>query len=191
MNSSVNTIIKPDLTCKFYCEKCDYGTSKKSNITNHNNSAKHKNNNDLNEFKQSLSINYTCGICNKEYKSRVGLWGHKKKCFILVQNQNNNNNSDIKLLIDLFKLQMNNPHNNDVILELMKQNKEFKELIIEQKNTPANNDELVAELLKQNNEFKELMLEQSKYMMELASKAGNNNNNKTFNLTFLDEMSTF
>ena len=52
----------------------------------------------------------------------------------------------------------------------------------------------MAELLKQNNEFKELMLEQSKYMleqnktmMELASKAGNNtinSNNKTFNLNF-------
>ena len=64
----------------------------------------------------------------------------------------------------------------------MKQNKELM-----QEKTSANNDELVAELLKQNNEFKELMLEQNKAMLELASKAGNsncNNNNKTFNLTF-------
>ena len=42
--------------------------------------------------------------------------------------------------------------------------------------------------VKQNNEFKELMLEQSKYMMEIANKAGNtintNCNNKIFNLNF-------
>jgi hypothetical protein len=56
---------------------------------------------------------------------------------------------------------------------------------------------LVIELLKQNQEFKTLILEQNKHMMELANKAGNNNNcnnnnnttnNNKFNLNvFLNE----
>jgi hypothetical protein len=56
---------------------------------------------------------------------------------------------------------------------------------------------LVIELLKQNQEFKTLILEQNKQMMELANKAGNNNNcnnnnnnttNNKFNLNvFLNE----
>jgi hypothetical protein len=46
---------------------------------------------------------------------------------------------------------------------------------------------LVLELLKQNQEFKDLIIEQNKQMMELANKAGNNtncNNNNTTNNKF-------
>ena len=108
-----------------------------------------------------------CNICKKLFNDRAGLWRHKKKC-----NVEKTENKALDVM--------------NLMFELMKQNKELM-----QKNTPtANNDELVAELLKQNNEFKELMLEQSKYMLEIASKAGNtncnnnNSNNKTFNLNF-------
>ena len=38
-------------------------------------------------------------------------------------------------------------------------------------------DNLIVELLKQNQDFKDLMIEQNKQMLELANKAGNNNNN--------------
>ena len=64
------------------------------------------------------------------------------------------------------------------------------------KNELANEEkqqQLVEYLLKENLEFKQLMIEQNKHMMELAQKAGNNNNNinsnnKTFNLqVFLNE----
>jgi len=54
-------------------------------------------------------------------------------------------------------------------------------------------DNLIIELLKQNQEFKDLMIEQNKQMMELANKAGNNTNcnnttNNKFNLNvFLNE----
>ena len=73
------------------------------------------------------------------------LCGHKKKCKVEKEDVLESN-----IMFEILKQN----------IELMKQNNEFKELMIEQKNTiiPANNDELVAELLKQNNEFKELML---------------------------------
>jgi hypothetical protein len=54
-------------------------------------------------------------------------------------------------------------------------------------------DNLIIELLKQNQEFKDLMIEQNKHMLELANKAGHNTNcnnttNNKFNLNvFLNE----
>ena len=49
-----------------------------------------------------------------------------------------------------------------------------------------NDKELIHFLMKENTEFKQLMIEQSKTMNELANKAGNNNttNNNQFNLNF-------
>jgi hypothetical protein len=49
------------------------------------------------------------------------------------------------------------------------------------KETVSSKDNLIIELLKQNQEFKDLMIEQNKHMMELAKNAGNNNNNTTTN----------
>ena len=190
---------KPIVSFKYYCKICDYGTVKKSNINNHNNSIKHIQSN----IKPMISLKYCCENCNKEYKDNSGLWRHKKKCnvkkkeTVVLETENKvlENNNVMNLMFAILK--QNNEfkeliiektptaNNDELVAELLKQNNEFKELIIEQKNTPtANNDELVSELIKQNNEFKELMLEQSKYMMELASKAGNTINNKTFNLNF-------
>jgi hypothetical protein len=72
------------LCSKFYCEHCDYGTSKKSSYENHCDSKRHKNNilatND-NEIKPKLcSKIYECENCEKIFKDRTGLWKHKKKC---------------------------------------------------------------------------------------------------------------
>jgi hypothetical protein len=49
------------------------------------------------------------------------------------------------------------------------------------KETVSSKDNLIIELLKQNQEFKDLMIEQNKHMMELAKNAGSNNNNTTTN----------
>jgi hypothetical protein len=51
------------------------------------------------------------------------------------------------------------------------------------KETVSSKDNLIVELLKQNQEFKDLMIEQNKHMMELAKNAGNNNNNTNCNNT--------
>ena len=72
------------LCSKYYCEFCDYGTSKKSSYENHCDSKRHKNNilatND-NEIKPKLcSKIYECQNCEKVFNDRAGLWRHKKKC---------------------------------------------------------------------------------------------------------------
>ena len=149
--------IMPKLCSKFYCEKCDYGTSKKSSFINHNSSAKHKNTSFGNvldplgnkNMPKLCSINYSCSFCYKEFKNRSGLWKHKQKC---------NTNFDT--------------------------NSESKE---------TETKELIQYLLKENSEFKQLMIEQNKQLIELAKNSGNHishttsnivNNNQSFNLQF-------
>ena len=149
------------LCSSFYCENCDYGTSKKSSFVNHIASAKHKRiTNELQmgqkEDKNMLDIieTFVCS-CGKQYQHRQGLWKHKKKC------NNNNNISDQK-----------ETEAKELIQYLMKENSEFKQLMIDQNKH---------------------MMEQNKNMLELAKNSGNHNshnttNNNSFNLNvFLNE----
>jgi len=108
---------------------------------------KHKNTDNLliftDEKTQKIPM-FTCE-CGNEYKHRQSLFNHKKKCVIIKTPTEESNN---------------------VILELLKQNQEFKELIIEQ----------------------------NKQIVDLAGKVGNtvnnttnnnsNNTNNNFNLQF-------
>ena len=60
---------------KFSCEKCGYSTDTKFCFENHKKSKTH-----IQKEKNEFVENYECKICNKKYKSRVGLWKHKKIC---------------------------------------------------------------------------------------------------------------
>ena len=106
----------------FYCKTCDYSTSRKCNFDDHNLSAKHKKTmkgNDLETFgsknqQKSAILNYSCENCNKEFKTRSGLWKHSKNC--ICENIKTENTVDKK---------------DELIDYLMKENKEIKELILE------------------------------------------------------------
>jgi hypothetical protein len=80
METNGNAILPAN---KFYCEFCNYGTNKKSSFDDHQISEKHKKNknitnpNIINETKQ-----FICDNCNKQLKSRSGLWKHNQKCVI-------------------------------------------------------------------------------------------------------------
>jgi hypothetical protein len=154
----------PKLCPKFYCQNCDYRTSKKSSYDNHLMSLKHAkslNGNKMeilgNAFMPKLCSNkFTCQKCNKEFKTSPGLWKHNKKC-------PNKNQEDLK---------------ND-IKEIAKNIKD--------------KDELIMFLIKENSEFKSIIMEQQNMMMKVLENGTNNvtntntncmNNNKTFNLQF-------
>ena len=74
---------------KFYCLCCDFTTSKKGNWERHLATQKHKKKmlpivtktlpKSVKSVKKVAKI-FVCEHCNKEYKSRKGLWGHKKRC---------------------------------------------------------------------------------------------------------------
>ena len=103
-----------------------------------------------NAFKQSLSKKYTCSICEKEFNDRAGIWRHKKKCKIGENDK-----------IDLNSLDMN------LVMQLLKQNDEFKSLMVDQNNK---------------------LIEAYKTNTSSISTGDINSHNKTFNLNvFLNE----
>ena len=77
------TIVKNTQTNnnKFFCEHCEYYTSKKSSFNKHLYSNKHTRISDMeNIAQQSCSDKLTCKVCGKKYKARNSLWYHSQKC---------------------------------------------------------------------------------------------------------------
>ncbi len=103
----------------FCCEKCDYITGKKYNLEKHFLTSKHiktMNNNDL--VGKSSKKSYICEKCEKVYNDRAGLWRHNKKC---VEQHNIPNNVVI---------QNNEPTDKDLIMLLIKENSELKNMMM-------------------------------------------------------------
>ena len=101
----------------FNCEICQYTTNVKCNYLKHLLSSKHlktTNNND----KVSISIKkqYKCMICDKSYNDRAGLWRHNKMC------------NTINVTTTIAK--SNEPSDKELIMILLNENKEFKNMIM-------------------------------------------------------------
>jgi hypothetical protein len=93
---------------KYFCENCNYTTCRKSSYDKHLLTAKHLSLTIFNkEVAKVAKIEFQCENCTKLYKSRVGLWYHIKSC----------------------KPEQHNTV--ELMLEIVKQNQEFKELILE------------------------------------------------------------
>ena len=114
----------------FYCVKCDYKCCKKQHFKQHLMTSKHKkdiqNDKMISENSENL---YKCE-CGKKYNHQSNLSRHIKKC-LKIQKLNEENISLTTEEIEE-KSEEENPINSTMILELLKQNNEFKELIIEQ-----------------------------------------------------------
>lgn len=126
---------------KFVCENCDYKTSNKCDFARHLSTLKHKINISATENAEGNAKKYECDNCYKWFSDRSGLWRHNKKCS--------------KEIINL-KNQLSNEEKQQ---------------------------ELIDYLMKENSEFKQLMIEQNKAMIELAKNAGNHNSHNTTNNT--------
>ena len=71
----------PKSSSIYECKMCAYKTVRESQFERHLLTAKHKKLTNLTEkVPKSSETNFQCDICNKHYKSRMGLWSHKKKC---------------------------------------------------------------------------------------------------------------
>ena len=69
----------------YFCQCCDYNTSRKNNWERHLLSKKHQKKCNqtvtyVQKNEQKTSKIFSCEHCNKSYKSRNGLWKHKKTC---------------------------------------------------------------------------------------------------------------
>ena len=152
----------------FYCNFCDYTSSKKSSYTKHIMTSKHKkqtNGNILETFGnqkllKSCFLSFVCEKCNKDFKNRSGLWKHKKKC----------------KCIDKTNEQNINPINNDLILLLIKENSQLKTIMIDHQNKMIENQQ-------------KFMEQQQNLVLEITKNGTNNithtnSHNKSFNLHF-------
>jgi hypothetical protein len=138
------TIGNKEFASKYYCETCDYNTCKKSSYNSHILSAKHKRQLTATE----ICTQHICSFCDKKYQDRTGLWRHKKTCGSHKQNE-------------------------DIIIELLKQNQDFKQLIIDQSNKLDQQNSKILTLLENNPGISNNIV---------------NSHNKTFNLqVFLNE----
>jgi len=107
----------PKKSPKYFCNFCDISTNNKKDFEKHLTTAKHsqltKINNKFPKNPQTKTHdnnqNFICIFCDKFYKSRVGLWKHKKTC-------NKNLIEDIQTLTN-------------TVLEVVKQNKELTQQI--------------------------------------------------------------
>ena len=101
----------------FYCEICDYNTSKKSSFVKHMSTDKHKNGKMVvNGSEKLLKVaQYKCW-CGKMYKYDTGYYRHKKSCFEPELCQNIITDKD-------------DPLDKDLIMMLVKQNSELLEVI--------------------------------------------------------------
>ena len=81
----------------FYCEKCDYNTSKKGDYDRHLQTQKHKNNEILINGALTVKV-FTCE-CGKKYKHNQSLYNHKKKCDfkVIIGNKTEENSCQVIL----------------------------------------------------------------------------------------------
>jgi len=149
----------PKSSKMYVCKSCDYNTVRESQYDRHLMTAKHKKLTLLTKKVQKSSKKFICESCDKCYKSRVGLWKHKQLCSDAMDVSYNTVD---KLALQSSEMTIQTTESNTVI-----------------------------ELIRQNQEFKELIMEQNKQLIELAQKpttTNNNmntiNNNQKFNLNF-------
>jgi len=160
-NDKLKTVIYQCIYCKYITvTKCNYGrhimTAKHIQATKNDKADK----NDKNDKKN------ICKICNKVYKDRSGLWRHSQSCNITVFD-----NEQSKLDVTKTNKIEPKPDVINAIMEVVKQNNEFKELLAEQ-------GKQMAEQNKQ-------MAEQNKQIIELSNKpTTTNNTTNNFNLHF-------
>lgn len=155
----------------FKCEVCDYKSCKKSDFQKHLSTDKHRHRlNDSNRremvVKKSPKISNICHYqckCGKIYKYDSGYYRHKKQC------------------TEHKKLETDKDSGEEII------NSNTEPTI------SVDKDELIKYLMKENSEFKQLIVEQNKLVVKMCEKSTQsssisnsniNSNNKTFNLNF-------
>ena len=143
---------------KYVCDLCSYSTSYSKDYKKHLQTKKHKSitmeiDGNIKEIKKILF----CQNCDKQFLTNAGLWKHNKKCLTK------------KDITPIIPEPMNEEHHH-FIQYFLKENSEFKQLMIEQSKQ---------------------MLEQNKHIVELAKNSGHNNNStnivnnsQSFNLQF-------
>jgi len=143
----------------FSCLICNYYTNNKKDFNKHELTRKHKmlinaNENPCKNPQKSQHDNNAICSCGKAYKHLPSLYRHKKTCIPSATNLHLDEQSSI--------------------------------------NIGQTKDDMILLLIKENNEFKNIMMEQTNIMMKVIENGthnttNNNSHNKSFNLNLLLE----
>jgi len=134
---------------EYFCESCDFKCCKLSNYNTHILTRKHKMLTNIDKENSKNAEKFTCN-CGKEYNHRQSLSIHKKKCLQMLEKEENITETE-------------NNVSPEMIIEIIKQNQEFKNLLLEQNKT---------------------IIELSKNNTTNINNSNINSNNKSFNLNF-------
>ena len=154
------TTIKSTIQCKipqskfkYYCETCNYDTSKKCNFDSHLLSVKHN---------QSIveKSTYHCKQCIKTYKDNSGLWRH-------------NNKTHPENTTSCFQCSCGKEYKHRQGLFV------HKKKCSKKKDTYISDKEIINLLIKENSDFKNMILE----VVKLVQPTNNTINNKQFQST--------
>jgi uncharacterized C2H2 Zn-finger protein len=152
---------------KYKCILCDYYTSNKKDYNRHINTKKHITcvtqniPNDVTKNPESIVQFIKCKQCDKIFNNRMSLWRHSKKFCSEINSNTNDLEEDLEKKELLSK---------DIILELIKQNKELQNVLLEQTTTVMEQNQKLFEMTKQ---------------VSLVNNITNNTTNNTqFNLQF-------
>ena len=113
---------------KFYCEVCHFICCKKSNYEIHCQTKKHRyrvNGNEMENAEIIKNAIYECK-CGKDFKTNAGLWKHKQKCNKPQQQKQEKDKDE--------------PTDKDLIMMLIKENSELKNLVIKVLENNTNNN---------------------------------------------------
>ena len=159
---------------RFCCEYCKYNTNKKSSYTKHLSTSKHLELIKVNETSAKScskvaddNDRLNCKLCSKTFKSRVGLWKHKKICC---------NTSEKQEDITESKQKVNSIDKDELILMILKQNSEIIKENSELRKEQADIKELILEIVKNGTH--------NTITNTNTNTTNTNSHNKAFNLQF-------
>jgi len=157
--------IKNEKKRKLYsCELCDYITFKTTDYYRHLATDKHKLLQIATNITKKNEKSYKC-LCDKIYKHHSSYNRHKKICNI--HNDALASDPNIKTDVAIETPQTSNLITPELVIELLKDNKEMKEILIQQTNT-----------------INELVKNGTNNTINSNNNSNNNSHNKTFNLNF-------
>lgn len=183
---------------KYICESCKYETNNKTNYIKHEITIKHKQNIENEKKLEITREQFHCQNCKIVYNTKSGLWKHTKKCFEICYNKQNIDNilsteksqddnmsaySDDSIPPNTYmQIKMTDHIPYELVMEVITQNRELKDLLLEQNNR-------IVKTSNENQEIKSMIREQNHKIVEISNKPNiiqNNTNNFNLNL-FLNE----
>tara|TARA_B100001057_G_scaffold89035_1_gene85227 strand:- start:1606 stop:2541 length:936 start_codon:yes stop_codon:yes gene_type:complete len=147
---------------EFICQDCNFISCNKKDFSRHLLTAKHKNRTFRTEKTPKNPAAFEC-LCGKIYSAKNSLWYHKQKCPYYNNEEKNIDTAYIESSIN----------DTSVMMEIIKQNQDFKTLIIEQQ--------------KENKTLQKQLIDAVKDTNVTNNNITNNtthNNNQKFNLNF-------